>query len=59
VDAIDMVDSPTIAEHVANKGGPPEYVAKNQERLNAVAQALADLAVEQRAAAAAAKTAKK
>src|SRR5262249_18780201 len=58
-DAIDMADSPTIAEHVANKGGPPEYVAKNQERLNAVAQALADLAIEQRAAAAAAKTAKK
>jgi hypothetical protein len=45
-----MVDSPTIAEHVANKGGPPDYVAKNQERLNAVAQMLANLAIEQRAA---------
>ena len=49
-DAIDMVDAPTIAEHVAVKGGPPDYVAKNQERLNAVAKMLADLAAEQRAA---------
>ncbi len=44
------VDAPTIAEHVANKGGPPEYVAKNQERLVAVARMLGDLAAEQRAA---------
>jgi electron transport complex protein RnfB len=50
-DAIDMVDTVTIAEHVAVKGGPPEYVAKNQERLVAVAQQLADLCAEQRAAA--------
>jgi H+/Na+-translocating ferredoxin:NAD+ oxidoreductase subunit B len=50
-DAIDMVDSPDIAEHVAAKGGPPEYVAKNQDRLVAVAKTLADLAAEQRAAA--------
>ena len=50
-DAIDMVDSPTIADHVAVKGGPPEYVAKNGERLVAVAKQLADLALEQRAAA--------
>jgi electron transport complex protein RnfB len=28
-DAIDMVATPTIAQHVANKGGPPEYVEKN------------------------------
>jgi len=44
------VDSPTIADHVAMKGGPPDYVAKNQERLVAVAKMLADLATEQRAA---------
>jgi hypothetical protein len=46
-----MVDAPTIAEHVANKGGPPEYLEKNQERLVAVAKMLGDLAAEQRAAA--------
>ena len=56
-DAIDMVDPTTIAMHVAEKGGPPEYVAKNQEKLNAVAQALQDLAFEQKAAAAAKKKA--
>ena len=49
-DAIDMVPSPEIAEHVANKGGPPDYVAKNGPRLVAVAQGLADLAREQMAA---------
>ena len=54
-DAIDMVDAATIAEHVANKGGPPDYVAKNGERLVAVAKGLEELAVEQRAAAAAKK----
>ncbi len=48
-DAIDMVDAPTIAEHVAHKGGPPDYVAKNQERLVAVARMLGELAAEQRA----------
>ena len=50
-DAIDMIDSPDIAEHVAAKGGPPDYVAKNQDRLVAVAKMLGDLAAEQRAAA--------
>lgn len=49
-DAIDMVDSVDIAKHVAVKGGPEDYVAKNQERLDAVAKMLADLATEQRAA---------
>jgi len=58
-DAIDMVDPTTIATHVAVKGGPPEYVEKNQGKLNAVAQALQDLAFEQKAAAAAAAAAKK
>jgi electron transport complex protein RnfB len=56
-DAIDMVDPTAIAQAVADKGGPPEYVAKNQEKLNAVAQALQDLAFEQKAAAAAKKKA--
>lgn len=50
-DAIDMVDAAEIDQHVAVKGGPPDYVAKNQERLNQVARMLADLAKEQRAAA--------
>ena len=50
-DAIDMVDSATIHTHVADKGGPPEYVERHGSRLVAVAQSLADLAVEQRAAA--------
>ena len=49
-DAIDMVDSVEIDKHVEAKGGPPEYVAKNQERLVAVARTLAELAAEQRAA---------
>ena len=46
-DAIDMVPTPDIARHVADKGGPPEYVEKHHERLVSVAQALADLALEQ------------
>jgi len=48
-DAIDMVDAVTIAEHVAVKGGPPEYVEKNGAKLTAVAKMLGDLAAEQRA----------
>jgi Na+-translocating ferredoxin:NAD+ oxidoreductase subunit B len=46
-DAIDMVLTPTIAQHVADKGGPAEYVEKNWERLVNVAQNLAEIAVEQ------------
>ncbi len=46
-DAIDMVATPTIAQHVAIKGGPPEYVEKNGERLVSTAQSLVDLAAEQ------------
>jgi electron transport complex protein RnfB len=49
-DAIDMVPAVEIATHVANKGGPPEYLEKNHDRLVAVAQGLADLAAEQQAA---------
>ena len=60
-DAIDMVPTPEIAQHVAVKGGPPEYVEKNQERLTKIAQDLADLAIalkkEKEAAAAAKKAA--
>ena len=48
-DAIDMVDTPEIAKHVADKGGPPEYVEQNWDRLVTVAQSLAELCVEQRA----------
>jgi electron transport complex protein RnfB len=54
-DAIDMVDPTLIAAAVADKGGPPDYVAKNGERLVAVAKSLEELAVEQKAAAAAKK----
>jgi len=46
-DAIDMVPTPEIAVHVANKGGPEDYVEKNWEKLVGAAQALADLASEQ------------
>ena len=49
-DAIDMVETTAVGPAVADKGGPPDYVAKNQDRLNAVAKMLADLATEQRAA---------
>src|SRR5437660_11089568 len=45
-DAIDMIDAAQIAVHVADKGGPPSSVEKNQERLVAVAKWLQDLAVE-------------
>jgi electron transport complex protein RnfB len=46
-DAIDMVSTPQVAEHVADKGGPPDYVAKNADRLVAVARTLAEIAAEQ------------
>jgi electron transport complex protein RnfB len=46
-DAIDMVPPLEIAKHVADKGGPPDYVAKNGERLVAAAQAIVALAAEQ------------
>src|SRR5207245_9437318 len=42
-DAIDMVDATTIAVHVADKGGPPEYVERNGPRPVAVAPSLANL----------------
>jgi electron transport complex protein RnfB len=54
-DAIDMVDPTEIAAAVAEKGGPPAYLAKNNERLVAVAMSLQEMAAEQKAAAAAKK----
>ena len=42
-DAIDMVDTPQIAVAVADKGGPPDYVEKNWDRLVGTAQHLAEL----------------
>jgi electron transport complex protein RnfB len=50
-DAIDMVPTPEIAVHVASKGGPPEYVEKNGDRLVSAARTLAELALEQQATA--------
>jgi electron transport complex protein RnfB len=50
-DAIDMVPTKEIAEAVANKGGPQEYVDANWEKLVTAAQTLQDLALEQAAAA--------
>src|SRR6187549_1907249 len=47
-DAIEMIDTPKIGEYVAIKGGPPDYVAANGEKLTAVAQTLGALAAEQR-----------
>ena len=46
-DAIDMVPTLEVVEHVRDKGGPPEYVEKNGERLVGAAQALVELALEQ------------
>ncbi len=46
-DAIDMVHTPDVVEHVANKGGPQDYVEKNGPRLVAAAEALVALAAEQ------------
>src|SRR5947207_10260853 len=50
-DAIDMVPTPTIATHVAKKGGPPDYVEKNWDRLVSAAYSIAEIAAEQQAAA--------
>ena len=45
------ISTPKIAEPVANKGGPPQYVERNWDRLVKAAHTLAELAVEQQAAA--------
>jgi hypothetical protein len=39
-----------LAINVADKGGPPDYVAQNGDRLVSVAQSIVDLAKEQLAA---------
>ena len=49
-DAIEMIKPTEIAEAVANKGGPADYVAQHQEKLNAVARSVQDLATELAAA---------
>lgn len=49
-DAIEMVPTSQIDKYVAIKGGPPDYVAKNQERLVSIARALAETAAEQQQA---------
>jgi electron transport complex protein RnfB len=49
-DAIDMVPSGKIAQAVANKGGPAEYVEQNWEKLVNAAQTIQDLALEQQQA---------
>jgi len=46
-DAIEMIPTPQIAEVVAIKGGPSDYVAQHGERLVSVARSLAELAFDQ------------
>ncbi len=50
-DAIDMVKPLEIAQAVADKGGPAEYVDANWDKLVGAAQTIQDLAYEQAAAA--------
>ena len=50
-DAIAMIKPTQIADAVAVKGGPADYIAANQAKLNASAQAIQDLALELAAAA--------
>ena len=45
-----MVATPTIAQHVAVKGGPPEYVDKNGPLLVGAAQGLVELPIIRRKA---------
>ena len=49
-DAIDMVPTGQIAAAVAEKGGPPEFVEKNWDRLVGAAVALQEQYTEQMAA---------
>jgi Na+-translocating ferredoxin:NAD+ oxidoreductase subunit B len=48
-DAIDMIVPTEIAQAVAQKGGPVEYVEKHWDKLVAVAQAIQDDAIAQKA----------
>lgn len=43
-DAIEMVPTVQVAQAVASKGGPPDYLANNWERLMIPAQRMAELA---------------
>src|SRR6185312_7009375 len=54
-DAIEMVKPTEIAAAVADKGGPPEYIERNQDKLVAVARTIQELALEAQATAAAKK----
>src|SRR5579864_2510380 len=49
-DAIEMIKPTEIADAVAVKGGPPEYVERNQEKLVAAARTIQELALEAQAA---------
>jgi electron transport complex protein RnfB len=49
-DAIEMIPTAKLADAVAQKGGPPEYVEKNWDKLVGVAHELATLYVENQAA---------
>ena len=49
-DAIEMIPTPKLAEAYAVKGGPPNYVEKNWDRLVGAAHELATLYVENQAA---------
>jgi hypothetical protein len=50
-----MIKTPAVAQAVADKGGPPEYVEQNWDRLVNQAQAIAEAYVEDQAAKAKAK----
>jgi electron transport complex protein RnfB len=50
-DAIEMVKPTMIADAVAVKGGPDDYIAANQDKLNAAALSIQNLALELAAAA--------
>lgn len=45
-DAIEMVPTTEVADYVAVKGGPPEYVEKHWDELVGTAYRLAELAAE-------------
>ena len=48
-DAIEMIVPTEIAQAVAQKGGPADYVEKNWEKLVGVAQSIQDDAIAQKA----------
>jgi len=46
-DAIELVPTVQVAQAVASKGGPPDYMLSNWDRLVVPAQRMAELAAEQ------------